>query len=94
MTSTDPRPPNKTMRKIGLWLLALGALLGIGLTLVGLGWSYYSVSGNSVDPANKATVLARGISVAMYGPIVGAAVMAVGALLILVAATRSRPSGA
>jgi len=88
---TAPGTPGRTLRKVGLWLLILGALLGIGLTLGGLGWSFYSVDGAHVDAANKATYLARGISIAMYGPIAGASVMAAGALCIVLALAKSRP---
>lgn len=89
MTSTAPGPPGKTLRKIGLWLLALGALLGVAMTIGGLAWSFHAV-GNA-DAADKATRLASGIGAAMYGPIVGAGVMAVGALFIVLALAKARP---
>jgi len=69
---------------VGAVLTAIGPLLGLIITVVGLQRSFDQVSGGSIDPSQKATHLASGISSSMTATAVGVGVGSFGMVVVMV----------
>ncbi|MBI5532401.1 MAG: MotA/TolQ/ExbB proton channel family protein [Deltaproteobacteria bacterium] len=69
---------------IGAVLTALAPLVGLLITIASVNRSFAKVEGNSVDPADKAKVLASGISSSMNATAIGIGLGALGLLVLVV----------
>jgi biopolymer transport protein ExbB/TolQ len=68
----------------GAVLTALGPLVGLLITVVSLSRFFAVVEGDSVDPANKAKVLASGISWSMTATAIGIGLGGLGLVVLIV----------
>lgn len=74
------------------WFALLGFILGFSGTLWGLNRAFGVVGGESIEPSQKARLLAEGISEAMNCAAFGVATFVVGVVAALVAARFERPN--
>ncbi len=87
MNSTPPRVLRWPFIAVGLLIALAPIVTGIS----GYVYAFMAVNGDSVDPSQKARILADGISMGMNGLLTALVAVPVGAAVILYGIMRKRP---